>query len=163
MNKKLIAIIAVAAAILIIAVVAIVSVGNKVEPAGKDMDVKAGVEDNIFDGESANDENTTDSSDASKDDAASNDSDSSTSDNNDNTSKDTSKDNDSKNDQGSSSKPSGLTEYEKFHAMSPAKQQEYMESFGDVDKFFRWYNKAKKEYEKAHPDIEIDGGPVELE
>ena len=163
MNKKLIVIIAVAAAVLIIAVVAIVSVGNKVEPAGKDLDVKAGVEDSIFEGESAADDSSSNEDADNDNDAASDDSDSSASDNNDNTSKDTSKDNDSKNDQGSSSKPSGLTEYEKFHAMSPAKQQEYMESFGDVDKFFRWYNKAKKEYEKAHPDIEIDGGPVELE
>lgn len=161
MNKKLIAIIAVAAAVLIIAVVAIVSVGNKVEPAGKELDVKAGVEDSIFEGESAADD--TSSNEGADNDVASDDSDNSTSDNNDNTSKDTSKDSDSKNDQGNASKPNGSTEYEKFHAMSPAKQQEYMESFGDIDKFFKWYNKAKKEYEKAYPDIEIDGGAVELE
>ena len=62
MNKKLIAIIAVAAAILIIAVVAIVSVGNKVEPAGKDMNVQAGVEDSIFDGESTDGKDVSDDS-----------------------------------------------------------------------------------------------------
>lgn len=57
---------------------------------------------------------------------------------------------------------SGLTEYEKFQNLSPAEQQEYMESFSDIEAFFTWYNSAKEEYEKANPPIEVDGGTIDI-
>ena len=184
MKKKLIAIIAVAAAILIIAVVALVLNGgdNEVTTDSKnnnaaeleDIDIEAGLEDSIFDDEDATgtsggkDEGGSSlgnknesgnssggSSNTNKD--GSNSSNNSNSDNNGNDS------NSSQNDQSSTVKPGGKMTYEAFHAMSPDKQREYMESYNDIEKFFNWYNKAKKQYEKDHPSIEIDGGPVELQ
>ena len=57
--------------------------------------------------------------------------------------------------------PSAMT-YEKYHAMSPRDQRLYMESFGDVEAFFQWYNAAKEQYEKDHPAIDIGDGTVDL-
>jgi len=55
----------------------------------------------------------------------------------------------------------GITEYEKYIAMSPEKQQAYFESFSDPEDFFKWYNKAKAEYDKANrPDQE--GGSIDI-
>ena len=52
--------------------------------------------------------------------------------------------------------------YEQYEAMSAAQQREFMMSFADVEDFFDWYNDAKAEYEKQHPDIEIEDGKVEI-
>jgi len=60
-------------------------------------------------------------------------------------------------------KEDGKMTYEQFHAMDPANQQAYMESFDDIEEFFEWYNKAKEKYEKDHPSIEIDGGSIDLD
>lgn len=153
MKKNLIAIIALMVAILIIAVVAVVlnsndngnsgSINNNNEALAEDMEVTAGVEDSIFDDEAAA-ENEGGGGDSNvsggNTDAVGGGS-----------------------SQGSAVKPGGKMTYEAFHAMSPAKQREYMESYNDIDKFFKWYNSAKKQYEKDHPSIEVDGGPVELQ
>ena len=157
MKKKLIAIIALIVAILIIAVVAVVLNGDDKDNSGsinnneavvEDMEVTAGVTDSVFDNENAKDTaggNGDGSVSGGNTGAVSGDS------------------NISSGSQGSSAKPSGKMTYEAFHAMSPAKQREYMESYKDIDKFFKWYNAAKKQYEKDHPSIEVDGGPVELQ
>lgn len=55
-----------------------------------------------------------------------------------------------------------LSDYEKFQDMSPAEQQEYMESFEDIDAFFEWYNKAKEEHEAANPPIDAGDGNVDM-
>ena len=52
--------------------------------------------------------------------------------------------------------------YEVYESMSAAQQRDYMMSFESIEKFFDWYNKVKAEYDKAHPDIEIEGGKVEI-
>ena len=52
--------------------------------------------------------------------------------------------------------------YEEFIAMSGAEQRKYQESFGDISKFFDWYNAAKEAYEKENPPIIIGGGSVTL-
>lgn len=148
MKKKLIAIIALIVVILIIAVVAVVLNGDDKDNSGsinnneavvEDMEVTAGVTDSVFDDENAKDTAGGNTG------AVSGDS------------------NIGSSSQGSSAKPGEKMTYEAFHAMSPAKQREYMESYKDIDKFFKWYNAAKKQYEKDHPSIEVDGGPVELQ
>lgn len=54
-------------------------------------------------------------------------------------------------------------DYESFRALTPAKQQEYQESFADIDAFFEWYNAARDAYHNANPPTEIDGsGTVTL-
>lgn len=53
--------------------------------------------------------------------------------------------------------------YEMYHSMSADKQREYLESFESIEKFFDWYNKAKEEYEKQNPDIEIGKDPIDLD
>ena len=52
----------------------------------------------------------------------------------------------------------GLTEYERYNAMSGEEQQAYMESFGSVEAFVSWYNSAREEYESGR--IEIDGSEI---
>lgn len=156
MKKKLIAIIAIAVAIVIIAVVAVVLKNNEPQPAGKDMDASGGTVENVID-----DSDST--SDIKSDDSSSSNSSSNNNDNSNSGDKAAGNDSNSQNDQGSTVKPSGEMDYETFIAMSPSQQQKYMESFKSIDKFFKWYNKAKKKYEKEHPDIEIDDDPIELE
>ena len=58
--------------------------------------------------------------------------------------------------------PKPQTEYEAFQNMSAADQQAYMESFGSMDAFFDWYNKAKEEYEAANPPIDVGNGSVDM-
>lgn len=53
-----------------------------------------------------------------------------------------------------------LTEYEKYNAMSGEEQMAFMQSMG-IEKFFAWYDKAKAEYEAAHPEIEIGDGVID--
>ena len=52
--------------------------------------------------------------------------------------------------------------YDQFQSMGGAEQQEYMNSFGSMEEFFDWYNSAKDQYEAQNPDIEINGGSVDL-
>jgi hypothetical protein len=47
--------------------------------------------------------------------------------------------------------------YEEYNALSAEEQQEYFNSFDNIDDFFAWYNQAKKEYEDAQDRIEING------
>lgn len=54
------------------------------------------------------------------------------------------------------------SDYEKFHDMSAAEQQAYVESFKDMDAFFDWYNQAKADYEAANPSIEVGDGKVDM-
>ena len=56
----------------------------------------------------------------------------------------------------------GLTEYEKYIAMSPEKQQAYFESFSDPEDFFKWYNTAKAEYDKKNDAVEVEGGSIDI-
>ncbi len=77
--------------------------------------------------------------------------------------------NDSQSSTSKPSKPSGngasegdLMEYEVFQNLSALEQQEYMESFSDIDDFFEWYNMAKEEYEKANSAINVDGGTIDI-
>lgn len=48
-------------------------------------------------------------------------------------------------------------------AMDGKEQEKYMNSFGDIDAFFNWYNDAKETYEKENPSIEIGNGPIDME
>lgn len=48
-------------------------------------------------------------------------------------------------------------------AMDGTEQEKYMNSFGDIDAFFNWYNDAKETYEKENPSIEIGNGPIDME
>lgn len=58
--------------------------------------------------------------------------------------------------------PQELSDYEKFHALSPAEQQEFVESFASIDAFFEWYNAAQEEYERNNPSIDVGSGPIDL-
>lgn len=55
-----------------------------------------------------------------------------------------------------------VIEYERYMAMSGAEQIAYMESFGSVEAFFEWLNKAKDEYEAANPIIPIEGDEINI-
>ena len=57
----------------------------------------------------------------------------------------------------------GKVTYEEFMAMDGTEQEKYMNSFGDIDAFFNWYNDAKETYEKENPSIEIGNGPIDME
>lgn len=57
----------------------------------------------------------------------------------------------------------GKVTYEEFMAMDGKEQEKYMNSFGDIDAFFNWYNDAKETYEKENPSIEIGNGPIDME
>lgn len=63
---------------------------------------------------------------------------------------------------GGDSTGTDLTEYEKFHALSPEEQQQYVESFEDIDQFFDWYNSSKEEYEAANPPIDVGDGEIDM-
>lgn len=57
----------------------------------------------------------------------------------------------------------GLTDYEKYNAMTGAEQMEFINSFDSIEDFFAWLHKAEAEYDAAHPDIEIgDDGVVDM-
>ena len=69
----------------------------------------------------------------------------------------------------SSSKPSiedveedGKVTYEEYIAMSGADQKKYLESFESVEKFFKWFNAAKEQYDKENPSIEIGNGSIDM-
>lgn len=61
------------------------------------------------------------------------------------------------------SEEDGKVTYEEFMAMDGTEQEKYMNSFGDIDAFFNWYNDAKEIYEKENPSIEIGNGPIDME
>ncbi len=48
--------------------------------------------------------------------------------------------------------------YSQYIKLSPAKQQEYFESFKSYTDFISWYNKAKKEYDAQQDSIRVEGG-----
>ena len=54
------------------------------------------------------------------------------------------------------------TAYEKFHNMSAAEQQAFMETFDSLDSFFVWYNNVKAEYEAANPPIDVGDGRIDM-
>ena len=50
--------------------------------------------------------------------------------------------------------------YEAYNALSAEEQEAYFNSFDNIEEFFEWYNKAKKEYEEEigrNPNIDIGG------
>ncbi len=51
--------------------------------------------------------------------------------------------------------------YELYNAMTGDQQVQFYESFENPADFFTWYNDAKAIYDAAHPDIEIDGNPID--
>lgn len=51
--------------------------------------------------------------------------------------------------------------YELYNAMTGDQQVQFYESFKNPADFFTWYNNAKAVYDAAHPDIEIDGNPID--
>lgn len=53
-------------------------------------------------------------------------------------------------------------DYAAYHAMSPAQQQAYMESFESMEAFFVWYENAKQEYEAANPPIDVGNGSIDM-
>ncbi len=46
-------------------------------------------------------------------------------------------------------------DYETYNALSGTEQLKFYESFETVEAFFAWYNKAKEEYDKKNPAIEV--------
>lgn len=57
---------------------------------------------------------------------------------------------------------SGKMTYDDYQSMSPAEQQEYMDSFENIDGFFDWYNSAKDQYEEENPPIDVGDGEIDL-
>ena len=53
--------------------------------------------------------------------------------------------------------------YEEFVAMKPAQQEAVLKAYGSIEAFFEWYSKAKEEYEKDHPPIDIGDGNIDLD
>ena len=50
--------------------------------------------------------------------------------------------------------------YEEYNALSAEEQEEYFNSFDNIEDYFEWYNKVKKEYEEEigkKPNIDIGG------
>lgn len=52
--------------------------------------------------------------------------------------------------------------YEAWMKLTPKEQRLYQESFASIEKFYVWYDAAKKAYEEANPPIEIEGGTIDL-
>ena len=59
-------------------------------------------------------------------------------------------------------KPEPKSDYEKFLEMTPAQQQDFMESFTSMEAFFAWYTPEKQKYDAEHPPVEIDGESIDL-
>lgn len=64
---------------------------------------------------------------------------------------------------GNNSGTTTMTEYEKYHAMSPSEQQAFMESFESIDAFFVWYENAKAAHDAAKPPIDVGDGSIDLD
>ena len=52
--------------------------------------------------------------------------------------------------------------YEMYNNMTGYEQKDFLESFPSVEEFFNWYHKAKDEYDKQNPEIEIGDGPITI-
>ena len=50
-----------------------------------------------------------------------------------------------------------VLEFAEFLAMSPAEQQEYMESYEDIMDFLEWYRTAEEKYKSEQSGTEIEG------
>lgn len=48
--------------------------------------------------------------------------------------------------------------YEWYKALSSEKQYEYYKSYSSPEKFFKWYNKAKAEYDSKQQVIKVNSG-----
>ena len=47
--------------------------------------------------------------------------------------------------------------YVEYNNLSAEEQEEYFNSFENIDEFFKWYNQAKQAYEEEQERIEMDG------
>ena len=47
--------------------------------------------------------------------------------------------------------------------MSPKQQEACMKAYDSIEDFFEWYGKAKKEYEDAHPSVDVGDGVIDLD
>lgn len=56
-----------------------------------------------------------------------------------------------------------MTEFEKYQAMSPKEQEEYMKSFESIEAFFVWYEQVKAEHDAARPTINVGDGNINLD
>ena len=56
----------------------------------------------------------------------------------------------------------GLLTYEEFWDLSGKEQQEYYDTFDNVDDFFAWYNAAKAKFEAEHPGVDAGDGEIDL-
>lgn len=55
-----------------------------------------------------------------------------------------------------------MTDYERYLNMSGEEQTAFIESFGSVEEFFAWLNKAQAEHEAQKPGVDIGSGSVDL-
>lgn len=53
--------------------------------------------------------------------------------------------------------------YKEYVKLTHAQQEAYMKSFESIEAFFDWYEKAKEEYEKNNPPIDVGDGNIDLE
>lgn len=53
--------------------------------------------------------------------------------------------------------------YKEYVKLTPAQQDAYIKSFESIKAFFDWYEKAKEEYEKNNPPIDVGDGNIDLE
>ncbi len=53
--------------------------------------------------------------------------------------------------------------YEEFVNMTPTQQEACMKAYSSMEEFFKWYTKAKEEYEKEHPSIDVGDGSLDLD
>lgn len=58
--------------------------------------------------------------------------------------------------------PIDLAEYERFLKMTSDEQRDYVDSFPDMDAFFKWYNASKQAYDKQHPPIDVGDGNINI-
>ena len=47
--------------------------------------------------------------------------------------------------------------------LTPAQQEAVLKAYDTIEDFFDWYSKAKEEYEKDHPPIDIGDGNIDLD
>ena len=58
---------------------------------------------------------------------------------------------------------SGMTEYERYIAMSPAEQAAFYATFPSPEAFTAWYHNAMAEYENQKNSVDVGDGVVDLE
>ena len=54
----------------------------------------------------------------------------------------------------------GMTAYEWDNSLSGEEQMKFFNTFDSMEEFVNWYNAAKAEYDRLHPDIEIGDGNI---